>query len=111
MDGEAVCSAYFLIRLLLGGLDLTSDLVVIIVNTITNNPVNVTTATILTTIVIVIINAVVSTTIVHHHLPPTHLQVLASLLLVSGQPGWAGAVFAWILAGVLVAVIAVVAGR
>ena len=64
MDGEAVCSAYFLIRLLLGGLDLTSDLVVIIVNTITNNPVNVTTATNLTTIVIVTITDILSTTII-----------------------------------------------
>ena len=64
MDGEAVCSAYFLIRLLLGGLDLTSDLVVIIVNTITNNPVNVPTATNLTTLVIVTITDILSTTII-----------------------------------------------
>ena len=38
-------------------------------------------------------------------------QVLASLLLVSDQPGWAGAVFGWIFAGFLVAVIAVIIGR
>ena len=35
MDGEAVCSAYFVIRLLLGGLDLASDLVGTITITIT----------------------------------------------------------------------------
>jgi len=64
MDGgEPVCSAYFVTRLLLGGLDFTSDL------------------------------------------------VLASLLLASGHTGWAGAIFVWILAGFIVAVVAVVAGR
>ena len=45
----------------------------------------------------------------HHGNPQP--QVLASLLLVSDQPGWAGAVFGWIFAGFLVAVIAVIIGR
>ena len=135
MDGGSdVCSAYFVGRLLLGGLDLSSDMVILCspqylaphprahhhhadhqnqsshldhCHKISQSHAD----------TLLLVNASIfgykhQSHFDHHdHHGNPQTQVLASLLLVSDQPGWAGAVFGWIFAGFLVAVIAVIIGR
>ena len=138
MDGGSdVCSAYFVGRLLLGGLDLSSDMVILRSphyhiphpqahhnhddhqNQSSHldhcNQISQTHAGTGITLLLVIASIFGCSHQSHfdhndHHGNP-RTQVLASLLLVSDQPGWAGAVFGWIFAGFLVAVIAVIIGR
>ena len=112
MDGGSdVCSAFFVGRLLLGGLDLSSDMVIL------RSPQYHVPHPVPHADTLLLVNPSSfgykhQSHFDHHdHHGNPQTQVLASLLLVSDQPGWAGAVFGWIFVGFLVAVIAVIIGR